>query len=129
MVASVCDIQYIIPIDAPDFPPCEKSCRREVQSQFKSELAHFDRGGSSQGHCAKCGGLIVLRLSDPVSYAYDTQCKCRSKPYKYNTDLAMVNADERELLPCDRDSRISFYLEVYLALIPGKILAKCSRVA
>lgn len=78
---------------------------------------------------AKCGGLIVLRLSDPVSYAYDTQCKCRSKPYKYNTDLAMVNADERELLPCDRDSRISFYLEVYLALIPGKILAKCSRVA
>ena len=94
--------------------------------EFRSEAAHSDRGGSSQGHCAECGGLIVLRLGDPVAYAYETQCECGSNPH--NSDLAIVNADNCELSPCNRNSNICSSFEGYLELIPGKTLVKCSRV-
>lgn len=105
--------------------PCEKSPLGD-DNEFRSEAAHSDRGGSSKGHCAECGGLIVLRLGDPVAYAYETQCECGSNPH--NSDLAIVNADNCELSPCNRNSNICSSFEGYLELIPGKTLVKCSRV-
>lgn len=84
-------------------------------------------GDKSLSHCTKCGGLIALKLDDPIAYAYDNRCVCPSK--QYGSDLATVNADDRELSPCNNDSNISIFLEVYLALIPCKILAKRLLVA
>jgi len=114
--------------------PCEKSCPRKAQFEFLSELAHFDRGGSSQGHSAKCGGLIALIIDDLVADDLEEPCNWASKPHDIKPRI--VNAtiiDDYEVYPnhkckftyCIADTVCRNY-EGHQVTIPGEALVKCS---
>jgi len=116
----------IIREDQPDLPPCEKSCPREARSEFKSEAAHFDRGGSSHGRCARCHKLGIITLESPLVDCLDGTCNCASAPQ--DSDPAIVDSNDCEFSPCVRDSNICGYFEGYLVTTSGESFAKCLRV-
>jgi hypothetical protein len=143
---SMCTVPYaMVPNDVPyaigktihDQPlkPYEESYPRENRCEFRSELAHFDRGGSSTHvRCTKCHKVEKIKPESLIADALEEPCNCVSKPHDIKPcivsgtiiyDYLVYPNHKCKFAYCIGDTVCRNY-EGHQGSIPGEALVKCS---